>query len=287
MGDALSALASGTKGAGAQGPQVHGTIRSLIKGLRLLETLNANPAISFREVCEKAALSEGTAFRMLRTLLDLGLIKHDPRSRTYSVARRVMTLSHGYDAEGWVSAVAWPRLRQLGDEIDWPVSLLMLSGPHVLVRATTDQYSQMVFGVSRAGVQMPILGSCSGVTLLAHLPPVEQDARLALLEATAQRALLATRSREEWQALFSRIRHDGWWGRVQTETRQSFVSIPVKMNDEAMLGVITMKYFTSAMKLEEATIRYGNAMRAAAQDINAGYQAWICDMDQETESHHV
>jgi len=254
----------------------------LIKGLGLLEVLNAKPGLCFREICETTALTEGTAYRMLRTLLDLKLIKLDPQSRTYAVARRVMTLSHGYDSEGWVSAVAWPRLRQLGQTIDWPVSLLMLSGANVLVRATTDEFSQMVFGVSRAGVQLPILGSCSGLALLAHLPPVEQAARLTLLETTPQRTLLATRSREEWRAHFEHIRHQGWAGHVQTDTRQSFVSIPVALNEDQLLGAITMKYFTSAIKLEEAASRYGDAIRAAAQDISTGYLAWIGDMDQKT-----
>jgi DNA-binding IclR family transcriptional regulator len=274
MGDALSAAASPRRD----------SIRSLVRGLKLLETVNEHPDLGFMELCRTTGLSEGAAFRMLRTLLDMGLVKLDAQTRTYSVARRVMTLSHGYDSEGWVSAVAWPRLRQLGHEIDWPVSLLMLSGAHVLVRATTDQFSQMVFGVSRAGVQLPILGSCSGMTLLAHLPPVEQAARLALLETTTQRALLASRSREDWRGLLGQIRDNGWWGRVQTETRQSFVSFPVKLDDEAVLAAITIKYFTSAMKPEDAASRYGHAVRAAAADIAAGYLSWSQDMGLEGEA---
>ncbi len=267
-------------------PRQH-DVRSLLKGLNLLEVLNAHPGLCFREICEKTALSEGTAFRMLRTLLDLKLIKLDPHTRTYSVAQRVMTLSHGYDAEGWVSAIAWPRLKQLGQIIDWPVSLLTLSGAHVLVRATTDEFSHMVFGVSRAGAKLPILGSCSGATLLAHLNPVEQAARLALLETTTQRTLLATRSRAEWRAHFEAVKHNGWSGNVQPDTRQSFLSFPVKLNENDVLGVITIKYFTSAMKLEDAASRYGPAMRAAAQGISTGYQAWISDMDQGADNGHV
>jgi DNA-binding IclR family transcriptional regulator len=279
MGAALNAPADQPLDRGAEPPPRYDKIRSLIKGLKLLELLNQHPALCFREVCQKTGLSEGTAFRMLRTLVEMGLVKLDSTTRTYSVAQRVMTLSHGYDSEGWVSAVAWPRLRRLGHEIDWPVSLSMLSGAYVLVRATTDQFSHMVLGVSRAGRQLPIMGSCSGMTLLAHLPRAEQTARLALLKGTTQRAIVASRTREAWCELLEQIRCNGWWGHVQSETRQSFVSFPVKMDEDNVLGVVTMKYFTSTMTLENAADRYGRAVRAATEDINTGYQAWCCDMD--------
>lgn len=278
MGDAVSA--------GAEAASGRHRIRSLVRGLKLLETVNAQPGLGFMELCRATGLSEGAAFRMLRTVLDMGLVQLDAGSRTYSVASRVMTLSHGYDSEGWVSAVAWPRLLRLGEDIGWPVSLLMLSGAHVLVRATTDQFSHMVFGVSRAGTRLPILGSCSGLMLLAHLPPVEQAARLALLETTTQRALAASRTREEWQALFGQIRQAGWWSRAQAETRQSFLSLPVMMGEGTALGAVTMKYFTSAMKPEEAASRYGNALRGAARDIAAGHAAWSFDIEQEAEPAH-
>lgn len=255
-----------------------GCIRSLVKGLDLLETLNAHPGMRFGELCRATGLSEGTAFRMLRTLGEMGLVTLDADTRRYSVAPRAMMLSHGYDAEAWVSAIAWPRLKQLGGEIGWPVSLLMLSGAQVLVRANTDQYSQMVFGVSRAGTRLPILGSCSGLLLLAHLSAAEQAARLALLETTPQRAILASRSTDDWQALFGSIRQAGWWTRSQSETRQSFVSFPLMGAEGMVLAAITVKYFTSAMKPEDAVARHGAAVQAAAADIARGHAGWQHDL---------
>jgi DNA-binding IclR family transcriptional regulator len=122
--------------------------------------------------------------------------------------------------------------------------------------------------------------------LLAHLPPVEQAARLALLETTTQRPLVASRTRAEWQALFGQIREAGWWSRTQAETRQSFLSLPVMMGEDAALGAVTMKYFTSAMKPEEAASRYGSALHEAARDIAAGHAAWGFDIEQEAEPAH-
>lgn len=105
---------------------------SVDKAFVLLEYLAASgrPA-SLQEVTEAVKLPKPTAYRLLRSLQELGYVSRPSDSRDYLIGPRVARLAAS-DPHAELKAQARPLLRRLHEEFNETVNLGVLSGSQVL-----------------------------------------------------------------------------------------------------------------------------------------------------------
>ena len=121
-----------TEGEPANSAASKSVVQSLAKGFKVLEVFSDDiEDLTLSEVAELASLDSGTTFRLLNTLVDLGYVQRDPRSRRFALTLKVLDL--GFNAIGRrdIRAVARPVLRRLVGSVGEAVSFAVLEGTDV------------------------------------------------------------------------------------------------------------------------------------------------------------
>ena len=106
---------------------------TLQRGLRVLEAFT--PALSkmrLQDVVEKTGFPKVTVLRFLRTLLFLGYVSYDGKSKLYSLSPRVMSLGFTALSGMDLREAALPHLQELSDKTGQNVNLGILDGTEVV-----------------------------------------------------------------------------------------------------------------------------------------------------------
>jgi DNA-binding IclR family transcriptional regulator len=141
---------------------------SVDKAFVLLEFLAASgrPA-SLQEVTEAVKLPKPTAYRLLRTLQDLGYVSRPAGSRNYLVGPRTARLASA-DPHGDLKAQARPLLRRLYEEFNETINLGVLSGTQVLYLDFVETTQPLRFIVT-PGQNDPWFCTALGRAVATHL----------------------------------------------------------------------------------------------------------------------
>ena len=152
------------------------SIRSLVRGLRLLQVMNANPRASVTELARETNIPRSTAYRLLDTMGTLGFVAN--AGKGYRLTREVRSLSDGFIDEAWI-APAWREMVALTRKFIWPVSLFTHQAGTMLIRRTTHELSPMSIDYGMTGRRMPATKTAAGRTYLAFCSEAE---RLSILQ---------------------------------------------------------------------------------------------------------
>ncbi len=155
------------------------TVQSLAKGFRVLEAFSAERNdMGLAEVARAADIDNGTAFRFLNTLVQLGYIQKTDAKR-FRLTLKCLEL--GFNAIGRTDLreLARPLLRDLvGAEIE-AASVAVLDGSDI-VYIERVQAGLARLGVDvRIGSRAPAYSTAVGQAMLAHLPRATQQGLLS------------------------------------------------------------------------------------------------------------
>ncbi|MDQ1489649.1 MAG: IclR family transcriptional regulator, acetate operon repressor [Actinomycetota bacterium] len=145
-----------------------GTLGTIRNAMRLLELMNdGHVSMPLSEMAERSGLSLSTTHRVLRSLVEAGLVAQDgPRSR-YSLGPEVIRLSEGYLARLPVLRALAPYLVDLRDTTQGTVLVGLLVKGSLL-------YADRVDGEDAGGIFRDVhrihdaLGTAAGRVLLGH-----------------------------------------------------------------------------------------------------------------------
>jgi DNA-binding IclR family transcriptional regulator len=153
--------------------------QAVVRALDLLELVcNADHPVSLAEASARQGLSKPTAHRLLRTLLERGLIAQDPQMKGYRPGLKLFELSSAVLRGMTLRTEALPELRELCQRTNETVHLAVLDDGEVIYidKEETQQTIRMFSAIGKRGP-----AHCTGVgkVLLAHLPAEELRAVLA------------------------------------------------------------------------------------------------------------
>ena len=249
-------------------------IRALMRGLQALTVLNRRGDATVSEIAQEIRLPRTTVYRILQTLCESGFVFRDASDERYRLTILVRGLSAGFDDEEWVALVAKPLLRDLGEQVVWPVHLATPSGTQLLVRQATDQRSPFAIERLPAGSQLPLLASSAGRTYLAHCSTAEREVLFEAMARSAREEDRAARSRAEVQKALEDIRAQGYG--LMTRSRRLAdevnLSVAVKVHDRA-LAVLTVRFLTSALPARTALERFLPRLQQCAAKISETFCA--------------
>jgi IclR family mhp operon transcriptional activator len=247
-------------------------VQALARGLDTLAFLNRCNGANSNQVAIGVRLSRGTAYRMLETMVGLGLLRKDAERGGYWLTQDVRQLSDGFDDETWITGLARPVMEALGREIGWPVMLTTPLGIQMVLRANTDFKTPLVFSRFPVGHRVPMLGSASGRAWLAFAPDVVRRITLDLIAGSGDspwREMAA--SREKVGRLLAAVRRLGIaMAPSPVEAGSTSLATPLLLGDRC-LGCLGTRYFTRALpsaaaretlypKLRDAARRIGEAI---------------------------
>jgi IclR family transcriptional regulator, pca regulon regulatory protein len=108
-------------------------VNSLIRGLEILESFTPSEShLTLQELSGRTALPKTTVHRFLKTLLTMNYVTLDPRTKTYSLAPRVMALGFSVLSGMDLRAKALHHMEALSRQTDQNVNLAVLDRAEML-----------------------------------------------------------------------------------------------------------------------------------------------------------
>jgi IclR family mhp operon transcriptional activator len=246
--------------------------RSLSRGLEVLASLNELESASVADLLRALRLPRASLYRILETLCTDGFIERGRSDHRYRLTAKVRRLSEGFSDDHYLAAVARPELVAVTRQLRWPVSLGMLSGTDIVVRASTDEQSPLAADRFAVGYRMAVLTTATGLCVLAHLERARREALLDQLSRGSSRAALSVRERAALEGRLRDIRARGFctFDRRRQSTDATSIAVPVMDAAGAVRGAVTLRFAKAAVSLPAAVAAFVPALRAAAHRIAAG-----------------
>jgi DNA-binding IclR family transcriptional regulator len=227
--------------------------------LALLEGLAAAPAgASTREIARRAGLSPATAHRLLRELLDLGVVHADTATGRYSVSARLWVLVEQFDKRDHLRLAALPPMQDLRDRTGETVTLVTPFGRERVCILQAESRHPAHFA---AALDTPdrLEAGAPGKVLLAFAPLAAREAYLDWVRAS--------RGDDEvnrLRRLVDEIRECGYViGKAERAPEFNVVSAPV-LGPGGALAALSVVGPASRWSLERAAAHLPDVQAAAA-----------------------
>lgn len=249
-----------------------GSIRAISRGIAVLQAINRNGALSLTEIARNADIPHPTATRIVRTLMEEGLIEQEPSRKRYRPTALIQTLSCGFQNHDQLVMIARPHIVRLTREIDWPISVVTRVGQVMVVRDSTSTLTSLTFTNYYPGWQVPLLPSASGRAYFAHASAEEREELLKQYRHKQQGIdSLTLREFESGEAV-EKIRAQGYAAVTRTHYsanpgKTSSLAVPL-FQREALLGSLAMVFFANALSIPDAIKRFLEPLRETAKQIS-------------------
>lgn len=243
-------------------------IRSLSRGLSVLEVLSRLKFATAAVIASAAGLPRPTVYRILDTLTVAGYVHRAENSDVFHLTSALKTLARGFDIDAEATDIAAPVLADLSRRLVWPVDFATYERGAMVVRFSTHATSpKSLISKAVVGQSLPMLRTAPGLCFLAHLPRDEVTAVLAQTPGTPRPDRLLWRTLREARTRGYAFR-DG--GTVMPNT--SSIAVPILWADRPVACVNVM-FIRSALSIEKAAALYLDDIKAAAHAIESGLKA--------------
>jgi DNA-binding IclR family transcriptional regulator len=240
-----------------------GGVQSVQRAAALLEAIaDSREPRTAPELAERCGLNRSTAWRILATLEEEGLVDRDPLTNRYCVGAAVARLAAA--ASDSLPRLARPHLEELSRATGETVSLAL---PRRLQLVYVDQVqAPHVMAADWLGRAVPLHATSTGKALLAFLPPEEIEAALTqpLPRFTGRTITDPGRLREE----LGRVRRRGHAiSRGELETALWGASAPIRDRAGRATAVVSVWGAEGRLKTKGRLDELGRAAAATADAV--------------------
>jgi IclR family transcriptional regulator, pca regulon regulatory protein len=258
---------------GGQDQNAKSKVLSLAKGMRVLEVFSPQArTMSLSEIAAKARLDAGTAFRFIKTLVELGYLGQTDEGKRYFLELKVLDLGFNAIAQMDPHDAARPILRSLVGHINEAASIGVLYGSEA-VYVDRVQAGMARLGVDvRVGSRIAIYCSALGHALIAHLPKGE---RLRLLNAQPRPKLTPSTpvSLTDIEARLARVRELGYAVSDQdTVVGLRVIAAPIMDTDGNPYAALSVAAPVGNRSLKEFVDKSAGPVVQAAQRLSKLYR---------------
>lgn len=252
-------------------------IRSLSRGIAVLKAINRSGSLTMTEITRTCDLPYPTASRVIQTLVHEGLIEREPKRRRYRPTAMVQSLAHGFQGDGRLVKAARPHIVDLTRMLGWPITLSSHVGHSMVIRDSTHALSALTFNEYFPGYASPLLESAAGLVYLAALGDAEREGLIQSMRAIENEDWTQALTLLEDSRMIDEIREHGYAARsfnlfTRNPGKTSSIAVAI-MDGEQPMGAVSLAYFASAMKAEEAIARFAPQIRACGATISANLTA--------------
>jgi IclR family transcriptional regulator, pca regulon regulatory protein len=228
------------------------TVQSVAKAFSVLRVFNsAQFGLTISEIASQAGLDRGTAYRLVKTLIELGYLAAVPNTRRFWLTLKCLDLGYSALASGGLRTQARPLFQDLVPRVADAASLGMLDGPDVVYRERVE------IDLGRQGPHRPV-GSRTGAyaaalghAILAWKP--EDHARMIL--QSGDRIPLSDRTLTDLDLLCARLKEVRGRGYAVSDGENAFglrtVAAPVFWPDGIVRAAVSLTVRTSRQSLDD------------------------------------
>jgi IclR family mhp operon transcriptional activator len=240
-------------------------VRSLERGLALLELVNEEGGIKPADAARLLDLPRPTAHRLLATLEELGFVRRSASDNRFLVTIKARRLSGGYDTDVQLSEAVGPILSRLLRDLVWPINIATYRSGMMVVRETTHERSPLSIDRAMVGREVPMLRTACGRAYLAYCTDEERREILEYLTTLADPLDEPYLERSEVDEMIAKVRRIGYAARINEPfvPRTSSLALPLLVNGQAR-GSIAIVWLTSAMLPSRAIKEFVPPLREAA-----------------------
>jgi DNA-binding IclR family transcriptional regulator len=182
-------------------------IRSLAKGLHILELLADSEALTVTQVAQMMDINRAGSHRFLSTLKELGYADKDDSSRYY-LTSKVIELGMKVLDRFEIRKIAHPFLQELSSKFNETINLGYFNGEEVLTIDKIDSTEILRMDAGIGGGE-PAYCTSLGKAILAFLPDTQLENYLDIVELTAFTPSTVT-SKEKLREELIHIKEDGY-----------------------------------------------------------------------------
>jgi IclR family transcriptional regulator, pca regulon regulatory protein len=226
-------------------------VQSLERGLAVIRAFDGeHRELTLSEVARIAGLTRAAARRFLLTLVELQYM-HVAGGR-FSLRPRVLELGYAYLSSLTLPEVAQPHMEALVAQVNESCSISVLDDTDIVyvVRVPTRRIMSITLAV---GTRLPAYATSMGRVLLAGLPQVELEQRLAGLELRRLTARTVT-SPEELLKVLRTVRKQGY-ALVDQELEEGLRSVAVPIRGPAGTTSAALNVSVHASRASMTTVR--------------------------------
>lgn len=252
-------------------------IRAIRRALAVLQAINRSGSLRMVDICHQTDLPYPTAYRIVQTLLQDGMVEAEVGRKRYRPTALVRTLSFGYRAENALAEIARPHMAELCRKVNWPVSLATRVGKLMMVQDSTHAMTSLTFTNYAPGYTLPLAECSTGKAYLAFCEEEERQTVLAGYgEEDGEHDRLAQLLFADG-AVLDAIRARGY----ATHARNLYTDHPGKTSSLAapvlgadrIQGCIALIFFSSALSMAEAETCFAKPLLQTAAAIGADLKA--------------
>ncbi|WP_323011802.1 helix-turn-helix domain-containing protein [Castellaniella sp.] len=243
-------------------------VNALVRGLLVLETLNASGPAGLSDIWRKTGLPKATVFRMLETLHEHGYVTYDPSSQVYQVSLRALALSNNVSYGQQLLQIAAPVISSLREDLGWPSDLTVFQHDKMVI-VDTNREPGMLSSNRSVGSRVPMMASATGRAYLANIGEKQQQALLKRLALSDDPYEQLAKDQAATSRIISETLSRGYALSDQEFLKSNRGAAAAIMHDGEVVCVINMIAIARIVKLEEVENRYVPLLLEAKKKIEA------------------
>ncbi|WP_263858984.1 IclR family transcriptional regulator [Rhodopseudomonas infernalis] len=230
-------------------------VNALLRGLLVLEAVNAYGPVGLSEVRDITGLPKATTLRLLESLRQVGYLSFDETARTYTVGLRALALSNNISHENHLVETARPIMERLRLKLGWPSDLAIFQLDKMVI-VDTNRKPGMLSSNRSIGSRVPMLASATGRVYLANMAPDERADLLARLRLSSDPFEKLARNAKAVDKIVKTTLERGYAVSDQEFLKTNRgAAVAVKHGDE-VICVINLIAIASLATLEDIERRY-------------------------------
>lgn len=182
------------------------SVQSIDRAIQILRCFLTDSQLSLTEICHQVGLHKSTAFSIIATLKNNGLLEKDEESGKYRLGTELYRLAA--NANQNIRSISVPHIRQICAETGETVELVIPDDTHITYIEMQESPQWLKIG-SAVGKRLPMYCAAAGKAILAAMPPEEASSILdrSKLEPLTARTRI---SKDTLVAEFEEIRQQGY-----------------------------------------------------------------------------
>ncbi|MEZ0168087.1 IclR family transcriptional regulator [Microvirga sp. TS319] len=249
-------------------------INSLAKGLGVLKAFDGGwDALGLREIAGRSGISMGAAQRITHTLVRLGYLHKDERTRRYRLAVRMLDFAYHYFHASPLYEVAIPFVASARDDCRETINVAELDGPEV-VAVIRMPSRRLMNPTSTIGRRLPAFCTAGGRAQLAWLPA--EEAKVILDKTNFQpRTQHTLIDRAEVEQRLTAARRDGF-ALVEEEVNHGEIALaaPILDGSGRPLAAVGVSTSTADWTAAAAREKLAPIVMQTARLISRSLQGW-------------
>lgn len=265
----MFAMSTDAEQASALSGGAYKEIKSLVRGLQVIEALSAMGWAKVGELSAAARIERTSVYRLVNTLIEAGYVTRRGEDGAVALTPKLAVLADALKDDDVVTQFAWPYLYALSKDVLWPCDFASFSAGKVLIRLSTHKISPLSIHRGMVGKGRHLFRSALGMAILSAMTEEELETSLTVVQQLGDRVDAEdARDREHVLRIIESVRTRGYASSSgQTEAKISAIALPVRSPDGSVAGAVNLVFFRSVMTTEQAAGRYLDRLRQCVDQI--------------------